>query len=111
GRVNTLLVAATAAHKGEAARQLETIVRSKAQREDVGLKARTTEAARAIIVKSHAGVLDDRLAPTITKTLEQSARPTRPIFTYLANAIRRDDREIPYSVVTALDLSTLVPAV
>ena len=111
GRVNTLLVAATAAHKGEAARQLETIVRSKAQLEDVGLKVRTTEAARAIIVESDAGVLDDRLAPTITKTLEQSALPTRPIFTYLANAIRRDDREIPYSLVTALDLSTLVPAV
>ena len=34
-----------------------------------------------------------------------------PVFTYLANTLRRGDREIPYSLVTAIDLERLEPAI
>ncbi|MEJ7356077.1 hypothetical protein, partial [Staphylococcus haemolyticus] len=33
---------------------------------------------------------------------------TVPIFTYLANAIRKGDRTVPYSLVTATDLGEVV---
>ena len=33
-----------------------------------------------------------------------------PIFTYLANAIRKGERTVPYSLVTATDLGEVVPA-
>ena len=32
-----------------------------------------------------------------------------PVFTYLANTLRVGDREVPYSLVTALDLTTICP--
>ena len=35
----------------------------------------------------------------------------QPVFTYLANTLRRGDREIPYSLVTATDLRAIAPAV
>ena len=111
GRVNTLLAAARPNHQRDAARQLESIVRSTAGIADVGLRVRMVEATGDTIVESEAGVLDDRQASAITTALEQSALSPRPIFTYLANTIRHGDREIPYSLVTALDLATLVPAV
>ena len=34
----------------------------------------------------------------------------QPVFTYLVNAMRTGDREVPYSLVTATDLQTIVPA-
>ena len=33
----------------------------------------------------------------------------QPVFTYLANTLRAGDRHVPYSLVTAVDLSTIVP--
>jgi ABC-type lipoprotein release transport system permease subunit len=36
-------------------------------------------------------------------------RTVHPALTYLANAIRRDDREIPYSTITAIDFSDSAP--
>jgi ABC-type lipoprotein release transport system permease subunit len=34
----------------------------------------------------------------------------RPLFTYLANSLRIGDREVPYSLITALDLETIQPS-
>jgi putative ABC transport system permease protein len=110
GRVNTILIAANAERRVDAAHQIEAIVRRKAELADVGLKVRSTATTNAIIVESDAGVLDDSQVPAITRALSESGMPPRPVFTYLANAIRHDDREVPYSLVTAVDLSTVVPA-
>ena len=45
-----------------------------------------------------------------SKRSEQGGMKAQPVFTYLANTLRTGDREIPYSLVTAVDLSTIVPA-
>jgi ABC-type lipoprotein release transport system permease subunit len=109
-RVNTLLVAAKPDHQGDASRQLEPILRSRATLEDIGLKVRTSETAGALIVESDAGVLDDPQAAAVEQALTASGMQPRGVFTYLANTIRHGDREIPYSLVSAIDLSTIAPA-
>ena len=42
--------------------------------------------------------------------LEGTGMQAGALFTYLANSIRIGDREVPYSLVTALDLRTIQPA-
>ncbi len=39
----------------------------------------------------------------MTKALEGTGLRAQPMFTYLANTLRVGDREIPYSLVTALN--------
>jgi hypothetical protein len=57
-------------------------------------------------------LLDDDVVAA-ARTAAADARliePALPILTYLANAIRFGDRQTPYSLVTALDLTALTPA-
>jgi putative ABC transport system permease protein len=67
-------------------------IRSHFELEDVGLKLRGNS------IESSAMLLSDKLAETIGKVAPDSG----PIFTYLANTIRSAQREIPYSLVTAI---------
>ena len=108
GRANLLLVSAKDDQKS-AAPALESLVRTAAGLEDVGLKVRTTEAGRAVIVESDTGLLDDAQAAAIQGTLTASGMQTRAVFTYLANAMRHGDREIPYSLVSAIGVSAVAP--
>jgi putative ABC transport system permease protein len=111
-RVNTLLVSEQSTASADAER-LEQLVRRTALLEDVGLTVRvvgaevssgaTSEAALA--VESAGGLLDSALSVAA----ERAAAPmkTQPVFTYLANSLRSGGREIPYSLVTAMDLGRL----
>ena len=116
-RVNTLLVStlperpagAPAAPGGLVA--LEQLVRSEASLEDIGLTVKTLDERRAIVVGSNAGLLDDAQAAAVQEALTDTGIPGQPVFTYLANTLRRGDREIPYSLVTAIDLRAIAPAV
>ena len=112
-RVNTLLVATlpegragTPAAAGGLI-ELEQLVRSEATLEDIGLTVKALDARRTIIVGSNAGLLDDAQAAVVQEELSGC----QPVFTYLANTLRRGDREIPYSLVTATDLRAIAPAV
>jgi hypothetical protein len=103
-RVNTLLVSAASAG-ASAARELDDILRRVATLEDVGVNVRTTEEGSAVIVESRAGVLSDRQAAMIETALKGAGLETRGIFTYLANTIRKGNRAIPYSLVSAIGLT------
>src|SRR4029450_12762970 len=76
-----------------------------------GLKVRSTQNGTALIVESDAAVVDDRQAAVIHGLLTASGLQPRRIFTYLANTMRNGDREVPYSLVAAIDLSTVLPDV
>jgi ABC-type lipoprotein release transport system permease subunit len=101
-RVNALLVSARADSTGDAAAQLADLVRSEAQLEDVGLTVRALDSG-FVAVESAAGLIPDDQARAAQEALGPAAAP---VLTYLANTLRRGDREIPYSLVTAMDDGT-----
>ena len=108
GKINAILVGGgTARDDGP----LHDALKRTARIEDFGLKIRTLEAQRAIAVEADAGLLDRARASAVSQAAEDARGDARPVLTYLANAMRSGDREVPYSLVTAIDLSTVAPGV
>jgi putative ABC transport system permease protein len=106
-RVNTLLVSTGLSPPADAANALRSLVRRNAQLEDLGYSIEMVEPAGVLSVGSAAGLLDEAHAKAAAGALEGTDMQASAMFTYLANSLRVGDREIPYSLVTALDLSTV----
>lgn len=114
GKVNALLISETEAQgvQGESAggakaALLQKILREKITLEDMGVKLRALEERGQLALESESGLVNDRLAETARAAAARSGLHASPIFSYLANAIRSGSREIPYSIVTAIDEETL----
>ena len=110
-RVNTLLVSSGLSPPADAAAALRTLVRREADLDDLGYLVETAESPGVLVVGSAAGLLDDAHAKAAMGALEGTGMQAGALFTYLANSIRIGDREVPYSLVTALDLRSIQPAV
>jgi putative ABC transport system permease protein len=94
------------------------VLASAAQADDVGLKVRGVGGAPdaestgermapgtvPLIVESESGLLSERLRSAIERGATDLGYDTLPVLTYLANTIRTDTREIPYSVISAVNL-------
>ncbi|HTQ55954.1 MAG TPA: ABC transporter permease [Bryobacteraceae bacterium] len=85
GKINTILVASAQSPNLYAA----TL-------EDLGIKIRNSE------VETDSSIIPDYLAARVAATAQSLGLRADPVLTYLANSIRGNGREIPYSVVTAL---------
>ena len=124
GQVNTILlgvggqgVGVGASTDDSAARValVETSLRERATLDDLGIKLRTLPAPSAlstrsmltIIMEADAGLLSDEVAEAGRSAAEALGMRAQPILTYLANRIRLGDRQVPYSLLTALDLDTI----
>ncbi len=83
---------------------VEDSLRKLVSLEDLGIKLRALETHGAILMESDAGFLTDALTETALSTAHRLGTDVQPILTYLVNRIRLGDREIPYSLLTALDL-------
>ena len=106
-RVNTLLVQGVGTiylGKGPEAFVKERLGPVVAQ-DDLGLRTRFSPAGETII-ESRAGLIPDPLAAQIAEIANRDRRSATPVLTYVANAIRIGDREIPYSTVTGIDLAS-----
>src|SRR5439155_16060954 len=90
---------------------LETLVRRRAALEDLELTLRPIESRHVLALESAAGVLDDKRAAAAEKAATALAMRTQPVFTYLANTLQSGVRQVPYSLVTATDLSSITNAV
>jgi ABC-type lipoprotein release transport system permease subunit len=90
GKVNTILVG------GGALPDLHRAVTL----QDMGIKLRPLKSS--IAVETDTTLLPDVLADRATAAAKSLGLTTEPVLTYLANSIRANGREIPYSVVTAL---------
>ncbi|MFN3326312.1 MAG: FtsX-like permease family protein [Bryobacteraceae bacterium] len=97
GRANTLLVGA-----GDAA-AVERAVRDSYRLDDLGLRLKQLDQRRGVAFEAASGVLDDRLVEAAAKAGLRLGAPQSRLLTYLANTIRIDAREIPYSLVTAVE--------
>ena len=110
GRVNTVLVSAGADSVGAGA-AIERAIRTHATLQDAGVTVRTLGESRMLAVGSDAGVLNDAQAAAALKAIGATGGRALPVLTYLANTLRLGDREIPYSLVTAIDLQAIAPAI
>ncbi len=108
-RVNTILVSSGLSPPADAAASLRALVRREAQLEDLGYLVETADAPGVLVVGSGSGLLDTAHATAAMDALEGTSMPASAVFTYLANSIRLGERELPYSLVTALDLATIQP--
>lgn len=97
-RANAILVA------GGTVADAERRLRDAATIEDLGFTVRALDEQHALALESRSTILNDALAGAGARAAERLGMSAIPTLTYLANAIRSGDREIPYSVVTAIDL-------
>jgi putative ABC transport system permease protein len=84
-RVNTLLLPS-----GQFPKEKVTL-------DDLGVKVRALP--DALSIETSSAVMSDALVATVEQAAGASAQP---IFSYVANAIRIGDREVPYSIVTGM---------
>ncbi len=95
GRVNAILAADTGG--------IEETLRKSYALEDLGLRLRQLDHPKVLSLESESAQISDMLAGTAASAAGSLGLSVRPVLTYLANSIRAGGREIPYSVVTALD--------
>jgi hypothetical protein len=99
GQVNTILVAGGTQNAPSYASALST--------EDLGVRLSVVGTPQQVLVESSAGIVNEALESATRRAVQaRGARPI-PVFTYLANTIRRGDKQVPYSLITATDLGEL----
>jgi putative ABC transport system permease protein len=108
--VNTLLVSIKPeSESAAAAGHLENLIRERATLEDVGLSLRVLEAPQVLSLEASGSLIDQARVQAATDAARELKMVALPVFTYLANTIRTKDRQIPYSLITAFDLSLIAP--
>jgi putative ABC transport system permease protein len=115
GRANALLLAGPPPLAGRVdelrrGTSLEELIRRRFALEDVGV---TVRIAGDVIVESAAGLIDEARAAAADEAARAVGLSPRPVLTYLANTMksggRGNERSVPYSLVTAIDLSAIAP--
>ena len=99
GRANVLLLSAQDGSAADAA-AAERLLNLAATLPDFGLRILRNEAQHALIVESETGTIKGWGA----EVEHRLGLRALAVQTYVANAIRRGDREIPYSVITGLSV-------
>jgi hypothetical protein len=87
---------------------LQSLIRKHAALDDIGLKLRVVEAQGVVALEAN-GSLIDATREEAAMAAAEAIGERRPVLTYLVNDIRLGDRTIPYSLVTAIELETIVP--
>ncbi|HEV3469468.1 MAG TPA: ABC transporter permease [Pyrinomonadaceae bacterium] len=103
GRVNALLVSAREPGRAGQTERLGAILKNNFALEDLGVRLRALEGDRGLALESESALINDALAAAAREAAEASGARTLPVLSYLANSIRVGDREVPYSLVTAVD--------
>jgi putative ABC transport system permease protein len=107
GRANAILLAgarvdddpARAAPRREL---VEGALRETFALEDVGAKVRALDEQNALSLESDGALVSDELAKAARESAGATNLEPVGVFSYLANSIRANGREVPYSLVTAV---------
>jgi len=75
--------------------------------EDLGIDVSVVAGGTAVILESASGVIGEALERAAREAASELNQAPVPVFTYLANAIRVGDRQIPYSLVSGINLRAL----
>ena len=110
GRANAILFSARPGAP-DAATALPAMLRETFRLADLGLKLRAlregaTEAS-VVSLESERAVIEDALAEKARGVAQARGLRASEVLTYLANSIRAGGREVPYSLVAALDAASL----
>ncbi len=70
---------------------------------DLGIRLRTLANPACLSLETDSAVVSDALADSASRTAQSLGLRTQPVSSYLANTMRIGARDVPYSVVTALD--------
>src|SRR5215813_1261246 len=101
GKANVILLAAKNAGS-QPAQIAAQVLKDKFMLADLGLKLRALEQQQTISLESDSAVINDALADVVYRMPNTTYLDEIPVLTYLINTIRLGDREIPYSLATAL---------
>ena len=107
-RINTLLVSRAGASRQQTSDPAQTgelagILRDVYSLEDTDLKLRVLDRQQCLSVETEGTLIGEGLAARVQEAADTLGLRTSLLFTYLANSIRSGGRQIPYSLVTALD--------
>ncbi|MDT7605176.1 MAG: putative transport system permease protein, partial [Acidobacteriota bacterium] len=107
GKANTILVAGTRtdddpAHAAPRREMVERALKETFALEDLGARARVLDEQKALSLESDGALVSDELANAAGATADNVSLRTVGVFSYLANAIRVNGREVPYSLVAAI---------
>jgi ABC-type antimicrobial peptide transport system permease subunit len=83
---------------------LSQILKRNIDLQDLGLKLRSLPSGDGFSLESNRIILENSIARSISDSAAEIGCKISPIYTYLANAIRGNNREIPYSVIAAADI-------
>ncbi|HSB11804.1 MAG TPA: FtsX-like permease family protein [Blastocatellia bacterium] len=112
GKVNTILFAekrSEETHQTAAKPELiADILKDTFKLEDLGIKLRVLDGRRGIALESESAIISDTLYANAKLAADRAGVGVLPILSYLANSIRVGQREVPYSLVTAIDSKRLV---
>jgi putative ABC transport system permease protein len=97
GRVNTLLVAGH-----EDAADVRRALDEAVTNEDLGLRVTALTESNALAVESAAGLVPDDTAAAVATAADRAGRQTTPVLSWLANRMSVGDKQVPYSLVTAV---------
>jgi ABC-type antimicrobial peptide transport system permease subunit len=101
GRVNTILLSAKATDSNAQVTLTERMLKESFTLADVGLKIRDLNGRLSLERESN--LITDEQAGIVRKAAAESGAQSSPVFVYVVSAIRKGPREIPYSIVAAID--------
>ncbi|HKQ79917.1 MAG TPA: ABC transporter permease, partial [Blastocatellia bacterium] len=105
-KANVILLAAKNADS-QSGRLAAQILKDKFTLADLGLKLRALEQQQTIALESDSALINDATADAIYQMPDTLWLKQTQVLTYLANTIRLGAREIPYSLITGLDLQSM----
>ena len=78
---------------------------------DLGIRLREIVGRQCLSLETDSAAINDALADAATRTAQSLGLRTQPVLSYLANSMRIGVRQVPYSVVTAMDAAPAPAAV
>jgi ABC-type lipoprotein release transport system permease subunit len=105
GKVNTILLSAQESGGGAVTKNdaLQAIIKERVRLEDLGVRLRALDEQQTLSLETDSALVNNSLAETASAVASKLGLRPQPLFSYLANSIRSGPREIPYSLVTAID--------
>ncbi len=101
-QINTILFAQNI--RTDRIQSLRQVLKKNIELQDLGLKLRPFPSENGFSLESDRILLDDSIARSISDSAREIGAKISPLYSYLANSIRGNNREIPYSVITAADI-------
>jgi putative ABC transport system permease protein len=109
GRINTILLRDKLPPTNESLdsdlARVSKLLRDTFTFDDLGLKLRVLDEQRGVAIESASAIISDNLYTNAQTAAGNAGVTLQPVLSYLANSIRAGQREVPYSLVTALDVN------